>query len=176
MPIDCHCYDTNNGNSGRNHVSREHLIRREQLIVQPAFAATRLPGTTQADPAGTAYQPGVCNIGPAEIARRRLAGNVGLLVTVILLAVLVAIHAPPIARLFVALPAAGAASGYLQASLKFCAGFGSRGLFNFGPVGQTEQASDPHARARDRARARQIGGASIAIGVAIGVAAVLLPL
>src|SRR6476646_7828567 len=101
---------------------------------------------------GVGYQPGVCNIGPLEIRRRRRAGHVGLVAAVVLLAILVAI------------PAAMAASGYLQAWLKFCAGFGSRGIFNFGEVGQTHQVVDAEGRARDRARARQIGFASLGIG------------
>ena len=145
-------------------------------MVQAAFAATGVPRTPGARPAGNGYQPGICNIGSAEIARRRMAGHVALIASVILLAVLVAIGAPPPARLLVALPAAGAASGYLQAWLKFCAGFGSRGIFNFGAVGGTEQVTDAEARASDRARARQIGLASLAIGVVVGVAAILLPL
>lgn len=145
-------------------------------MMRSAFTASRLPGTSGTGPVRSAYQLGVCNIGPAEIARRRRAGHVGLLASVILLAILVAISAPPLARLLLAVPAAGAASGYLQAVLKFRAGFGSRGLFNFGPVGPTEQASDPTDRARDRARARQIGLASLAIGVAVGIVALLLPL
>jgi hypothetical protein len=68
-----------------------------------------------------------------------------------------------------------AASGYLQAWLKFCAGFGSRGIFNFGQVGETHEVIDTDARARDRSRARQIGLASLAIGVAVAIIAVLLP-
>ena len=122
------------------------------------------------------YQPGVCNIGPQEIRRRRRAGHVGLVATVVLLAVLVTVGAPPLARLLVAIPAAMAASGYLQARLKFCAGFGSRGIFNFDEVGQTHEVVDAEGRARDRARARQIGFASLAIGVAVAVVAVLLPI
>jgi hypothetical protein len=125
--------------------------------------------------AGVEYRPGVCNIGPAEIARRRRAGHVGLLVTVAALAALVAIDAPPLARLILVLPAAVAASGYLQAWLKFCAGFGSRGIFNFGPVGDTHQVVDEDARARDRARANRIALASLAIGVAVGVVAAVIP-
>jgi hypothetical protein len=127
-------------------------------------------------PTGTTYQPGVCNIGPAEIARRRMAGHVGLAATVILLAVLVVVGAPPALRLLVALPAAGAASGYLQAWLHFCFGFGSRGLFNFGALGQERSVEDASARARDRSRALQIGTLAVAIGMAVGVAAALLPL
>ncbi len=134
-------------------------------------SAIRYPG----EPDG-AYRPGTCNIGPAEIGRRRRAGHVGLVATIILLALLVAIAAPPVVRVVVALPAAAAASGYLQAWLRFCAGFGSRGVFNFGPLGRAQPVSDPEARARDRRKARQIGLASLGIGVAVGVLAVLLPL
>ena len=136
------------------------------------YAANSSPGTPLA---GVEYRPGVCNIGPAEIARRRRAGHVGLLVTLAVLAGLVAIDAPPLARLIVGLPAAAAASGYLQAWLKFCPGFGSRGIFNFGPVGDTHQVVDEDARARDRARANRIGLASLATGVAVGVVAAVIP-
>ena len=118
----------------------------------------------------------MCNIGSAEIARRRRAGHVGLVATVGLLAGLVLVDAPPLARLIVVLPAGAAATGYLQAWLRFCAGFGSRGVFNFGVLGQTQHVEDAEARARDRARAIQIGLASLAIGVTVGVVAVLLPL
>ena len=134
------------------------------------FAASAAPPTSSA-----AYQPGVCNIGPEEIARRRMAGHVGLLVTLAVLAVLVVLHAPPLARLISILPAAGSASGYLQAWLKFCAGFGSRGIFNFGPLGESTAVGDADARARDRRRSRQIGLASLAIGIVVGIIAVLLP-
>jgi hypothetical protein len=121
------------------------------------------------------YRPGVCNIGPAEIARRRRSGHIGLIAAVILLAVLVVIDAPPLARLLVAAPAIIAASGYLQAWLKFCAGFGSVGVFNFDDVGTTRSVVDDAARRADRRRATQIGLASFAIGLALGVVAVLLP-
>jgi hypothetical protein len=145
-------------------------------VTSESFAETAVPGMPPGGTSGTDYQPGTCNIGPAEIARRRRAGHVGLGATVLLFGGLVAVGAPPVARLSVAIPAAIAASGYLQARLRFCAGFGSRGVFNFGPLGEVAQVSDDAARARDRARATQIGLASLAVGVAVGVLAVLLPL
>jgi hypothetical protein len=131
---------------------------------------------TQTHLAPADYQPGVCNIGPAEIARRRRAGHIGLVAALALFAVLVAINAPNWTRLIIAIPAIGAASGYIQARLKFCAGFGSRGVFNFGEVGPMERVAGEADRARDRARARQIGAASIAIGLAVGVIAAVLPI
>ena len=75
-----------------------------------------------------------------------------------------------------ALPAAGSASGYLQAYLHFCAGFGSRGVYNFGSLGTVEAVTDPVAKARDRLMSARIGIAAVAIGIAVGVFAALLPI
>ena len=139
------------------------------------LASQTTPTAPEASTSGERYEPGTCNIGPAEIARRRRAGHVGLGAAIVLLAGLVAIDAPPPVRLLVALPAAASASGYLQARFRFCAGFGSRGIYNFGELGQTIQVEDADARRRDRARATQIGLASVAIGAAVGLLAVGLP-
>jgi ferric-dicitrate binding protein FerR (iron transport regulator) len=125
--------------------------------------------------AGGEYQPGVCNIGPAEIQRRRRAGHVGLAATIGLLAVLLLIDAPPLLRLLIAIPAAVSASGYLQATLKFCAGFGQLGVFNFGETGTQTAVVDETSRAADRRRARQIGLMSFAVGAIVALVAVLLP-
>jgi len=121
------------------------------------------------------YIPGVCNIGPQEIARRRRTGYVGSLITLGLFLMLVAVGAPPIFRLVLFLPAAIAASGFIQAYLKFCAGFGQLGVFNFGDRGSTEHVDDKAARAKDRNKAWQIGAASGLVGLTVAVAAVLLP-
>jgi hypothetical protein len=121
------------------------------------------------------YQPGVCNIGPAEIARRRRAGHVGLSATIGLLLGLIHVRAPRRVRLVVALPAAAAASGYLQAHFRFCAGFGSRGVYNFGEHGSVIETTDATARARDRAKAIRIGLASVGIGAIVGAAAAVAP-
>jgi hypothetical protein len=145
-------------------------------MTHSSLAATRRSGTSLTDTAGTEYRPGACNIGPAEVARRRLAGHVALGATVVVFVALVVIGAPPLVRLIVGLPAAAAASGYLQAWLQFCAGFGSVGVFNFGTLGQTQQVVDAEARRRDRRKANQIGAASILVGVVVAVAAVLIAL
>ena len=123
-----------------------------------------------------AYEPGVCNIGPAEIARRRRSGHIALIASASLLAVLLIVGAPHWTRLVLVLTAAASASGYLQAFVHFCAGFGSMGVYNFGPLGKVEQVADPVARSRDRRRALEIGLTSLAIGLAVGVSAALLPI
>ena len=124
---------------------------------------------------GSEYQPGVCNIGPAEIRRRRRVGHIGLAATLGLLAVLLLLDAPPLLRLLVALPAAVSASGYLQAALKFCAGFGQLGVYNFDAAGEQTTVVEDADRAADRRRARQISFTSFAIGIAVAIAAFLLP-
>jgi hypothetical protein len=132
-----------------------------------AFAATRLPETG----GRSAYQPGTCNIGPQEIAQRRRAGHMGLLASIAWLVGLIVLDAPAPLRLTLAIPVAAAAIGYLQAWLRFCAGFGARGVFNFDAVGSVQEVTDPDALARDRRRALRIALASLAIGAVAGVAA-----
>jgi len=121
------------------------------------------------------YRPGACNIGPAEIARRRRAGILGVGAAVALAAGLLAVDAPSAARSLVALPLAGGAVGLLQARLRFCAGYGMAGLRNFGALGQAERVEDPAARRADRAKAWAIAVAAGAIGLAGALVLVLLP-
>ena len=120
------------------------------------------------------YVPGSCNIGPHEIALRRRAGHVGLAVTAALAAALLRSNLHSAWRLTLALPAAGAASGYLQARQRFCADFGFRGVYNFDTRGHEQQVATAQARAEDRRRALQISAASAGIGLAVAVAAMLV--
>lgn len=111
------------------------------------------------------YAPGVCNIGPDEIHARRRFGHLGLAVSVGFAAFILATDAPHALRLLVLFPAAGAASGYLQAAFRFCAGFGMRGVYNFGRVGTVNEVADAASRARDRRRSLQISGLSLLTGL-----------
>lgn len=116
------------------------------------------------------YVPGVCNIGPVEIARRRRSGWIGLLIAVVLLVSLLLVHAPAAFRLLLFFPVTVAASGFLQAYLHFCAGFGSRGLFNFdAKIGKTYSVEQVEYRAKDRRKAFQILGQSVAVGIAVAI-------
>jgi hypothetical protein len=144
------------------------------------LAASVSRASTPSAPAGVhgdgQYVPGVCNIGPSEIARRRRTGHVGLIVALVMLAALIAVDAPAPLRVFLFFPAALSAAGYLQAYLKFCAGFGQIGVFNFGDHGESIHVVDSGARSKDRMKAWQIGIASGLVGLAVAVLAVLLPI
>jgi hypothetical protein len=120
------------------------------------------------------YIPGTCNIGPEEIALRRRAGHVGLAVTAALGAALLRSDLSPAWRLALALPAAGAASGYLQARQRFCANYGFRGLYNFEQRGHEQPVPVAGAQDEDRRRSLQIAGTSAAIGVGVALVAVAL--
>jgi hypothetical protein len=118
------------------------------------------------------YVAGSCNIGPDEIAIRRRFGHAGVVATAALAAALLRSDRHPAWRLALALPAAGAASGYLQARQRFCANFGYRGVYNFDARGHEHQVAGDQAKAQDRRRALQIAGASAAIGLGVALAAV----
>jgi len=120
------------------------------------------------------YIPGTCNIGPEEIALRRRSGHVGLAVTAALASALIRSDLHPAWRLTLALPAAGAAAGYLQARQRFCANFGFRGVYNFTTRGHEQQVTNEEALAEDRRRALQIGAASAGIGLGVAAAAMLV--
>ena len=117
------------------------------------------------------YVPGVCNIGHAEISQRLRFGWGGLAVTVVLAAVFFLFRIPAPWRLFLFLPAALGATGFLQAAFHFCAAFGMRGVFNFGAeVGKTDTVEQAEFRRKDRSKALQIIAYSILIGVVVALA------
>lgn len=125
---------------------------------------------------GSGYRPGACNIGPAEIRARRLSGHVGLAATIGLVGALIVFGHEPAWRLLAFVPAAGAAAGYLQASMRFCANFGWRGVFNFGDrIRDTTEVIDAAAAAADRRKALQIMLLSALAGVLVALGAYLLP-
>lgn len=117
------------------------------------------------DQANNQYIPGVCNIGPAEIRKRRQSGWVGLALTVALWGLLIWIDSAPAWRLLVFLPATMSATGFIQAYTHFCAHFGFSSLFNFGNVGKTDSVQQAEFRAKDRRKAWQIVVYSVLVGL-----------
>jgi hypothetical protein len=123
------------------------------------------------------YQPGTCNIGSAEIARRKRTGFIGVGATAILGLALVLFHLPAVWRLSLFVPAFFAATGFLQGFMHFCAGFGMRGVFNFGPqVGKTEEVEQAEYRRKDKQKALQILAYSALISIVVATAIFFLPL
>jgi hypothetical protein len=121
------------------------------------------------------YRPGSCNIGPAEIARRRRTGWVGLGAAAVLAVGLVMVDAPAAARWLVALPMAIGAIGFLQARFRFCAAYGAAGVRNFGAPGTVDRVEDAAARRADRSKAVAIVLAGGAIGIAAALGFVIVP-
>lgn len=120
------------------------------------------------------YVPGVCNIGPAEIRRRRLSGWVGAGIAVAFLVVAFALDWAAPWRLLVFAPAFLAAQGFLQAAFHFCVGFASRGLFNFGDLGHEESVDQAEYRRKDQRKALQITALAFAIAAVVALAAFLI--
>ena len=113
------------------------------------------------------YIPGVCNIGPAEIKKRKQAGWIGLILTVALWAIFIWFDIPSIWRLTLFFPAMMSVTGFLQAYMHFCVYFGFANLFNFGDVGKTDSVSQAEFRKNDRRKAWQIVSYSILISLVI---------
>lgn len=120
------------------------------------------------------YIPGVCNIGPEEIKKRKQAGWIGLIATIALWAIFIWLNIPSIWRLSLFFPAMMSATGFLQAYMHFCAYFGFASLFNFGDVGKTDSVSQAEFRAKDKRRAWQIIIYAVLIGIAIAIISVLI--
>jgi hypothetical protein len=121
-----------------------------------------------------AYVPGVCNIGPAEIATRKRSAWGATVVGVAFLAFVLATDASAALRLAVFFPATLAAIGFLQAYYHFCVGFGFGGMYNvLKPAGVTERIDQAEYRAADKAKALKILGYAAVIGIIVAILACL---
>jgi len=148
-------------------MTEHHEMTRVALLRPPA--ADPAPGADR-------YVPGVCNIGPWEIRRRRAFGIAGMFAAGVLLAVLVGVGAPTSARLVVLLPLWGGLVSWLHARRRFCVGFAWSGLANFaGSDAGRRRIEDPAARRADlRAAARLVADAFL-IALPLALLATLLP-
>lgn len=123
------------------------------------------------------YRAGACNIGPEEIAQRRRMGLVFLAVAIGLVAILLVIDAPALARIVVWPPLAAAFTTLEQVRRRFCVAFGMAGVRNFGPqVGQTQRIEDDAARAADRRTALVMALYCSLAAAVVTAAFVLLPI
>ncbi len=122
----------------------------------------------------TDYAPGACNIGPAEIARRRNMGWLFLGISIATLAILILLNVSQWWHLIIFLPATVSASGFLQAHFHFCSGFASRGVYNFGTLGHAQAVADAAAKKLDRQRGLQITLYAVAAAAVVALLAVLI--
>ena len=115
-----------------------------------------------------------CNIGPAEVARRRRSAIAFTVVAAVVAVALLAVDVAPVARLAMFPFAAGAAVNWAQVFHRFCVAFGAFGIENFGRIGE-EQRVDPAQRSADRRRVAQLVLEGSAIGAAVTLLLVVAP-
>lgn len=100
------------------------------------------------------YQPGQCNIGPAERRKRRYAGYVGFLLGVVVVVAVRLLEVEPLWLLTSAAPFYGGFLGVLQSRSSFCAGFGLAGVYDVSESGDGRiDVADPKDRRADRKQA-----------------------
>lgn len=99
------------------------------------------------------YQSGNCNIGGAEIRRRKISGAIGGALSFIFCAAALSLHAPQGIRALIFFPLVFTTIGWYQSRRKFCLAFGLMGVFNFGNLGEVSRVQDPAQRSADRAQA-----------------------
>lgn len=102
------------------------------------------------------YQAGVCNIGGAEVARRRQVAILGGVLFLALALYSIIQNFSPIASLVLLAPASVFAVGYVQSRKRFCFAYGLMGTFNFQKLGSITKVEDKAALAADRRMALQI--------------------
>ena len=102
------------------------------------------------------YQAGVCNIGGAEVARRRQVAILGGMLFLALALYSIIQNFSPIATLVLIAPASIFAIGFVQSRKRFCLAYGLMGTFNFQKLGSITKVEDKAALAADRRMAFQI--------------------
>jgi hypothetical protein len=116
-----------------------------------------------------------CNIGPAEIARRRATAIALTITCAVIVVVLTAIGAPTIARGILLPFASAGAVTWLQVRRRFCVRFGMAGVQNLGPVGN-ETAVGFEQREKDRRQSIQMVFEGLLAGLLATVAFYNLPI
>jgi hypothetical protein len=120
------------------------------------------------------YVPGSCNIGPAEIRRRRIVMWLGCILSIVTIASFAQNNASRSDRLAIFLPAFVFSIGFVQSRKKFCLAFGFMGAFNFGKVGAITKVLTPEQRAADRKTALVLLGQALALTAIITAVTVFL--
>lgn len=120
------------------------------------------------------YVPGVCNIGKEEINKRKRAGIVGLILTVLTYSLFVYFEVSKGVRFLTFIPVVISAIGFLQARMRFCAYYGLAEMFNFDSLEKSNKVDNNEFVRKDKKRARQIIYYSVLIGIGVGLIAVII--
>lgn len=122
------------------------------------------------------YIPGVCNIGPGEVKKRRTSALLSL-VFLVACAILLFLFVPgKIWRLTLFIPGATAGLCVQQWYKRFCYGFAMAGVFNFADTrNKVERIAQDEFLRKDRATAQRMLLISVVVGIVIAVGAYLLP-
>lgn len=123
----------------------------------------------------TNYIPGICNINPAEIKKRRMAGHIGLAASAIFIILAIVGGLDWYIRLFLFIPAFVAATGYLQAKNKFCVGYAGAGK-QHADNGEVETITADDALKADKRKAQTINAQSVLVGVLAAAVFAIVPL
>lgn len=121
------------------------------------------------------YNSGSCNIGGAEVRRRKISGVIGAVFSVAYYVACISFHASKGIRALIFFPLVLAWVGWLQSRSKFCMAFGLMGVFNFGKLGETTRIVEVEKRSRDRKRALVMLAQAVAISAVFALFFTLVP-
>jgi len=120
------------------------------------------------------YISGACNIGPAEIKRRKQGAYLGGALYLIVSISLIASDASRSTRLWVFLPAALFAVGYIQSKRKFCVAYGFLGIFNFEKLGKTTKIKVNQELKADRKYAIKLSVQALLLAIILTLLTILI--
>jgi hypothetical protein len=115
------------------------------------------------------YQPGVCNIGPSEIKRRRQGALVGAVLFAVTTILFVVTDASASTRLVTFIPALLFAVGMIQSKRRFCVAYGFMGVFSLEKLGATKKITVNQDLKTDRKYAVKLLLQSVAIAIVLTV-------
>ena len=113
------------------------------------------------------YQPGLCNIGGPEVARRKQVAILGFALFLIFATIAFIQSFTLEIALLGFFPALIGAVGYIQSQKKFCFAYGLMGAFNFASLGSVSKVIDKESLSADRKMAITIMLQSIILALAL---------
>ena len=120
------------------------------------------------------YISGACNIGPAEIKRRKQGAYLGGALYLIITVYLIASDASRTTRLWAFLPAILFAVGYIQSKRKFCVAYGFLGIFNFEKLGKTTKIEVNQELKADRKYAIKLSVQALLLAILLTLLTILI--